>query len=176
MASTSVVDRFKDKHYINWLKVGQALDCLAEGVLPFCKDVVETLHKQLLSDLGPIGQQKCSVGCKAGDIVFLKKPGHSGEKGWTIHCRDNICDKWLAKIVPLLATKQLAWGNSTISEWPVQYWQVAKIFMGSGKDATDADPANTDALGLVQLMINCKEFHSKLDTQNAIEVKFSKQN
>ena len=37
--------------------------------------------------------------------------------------------------------------------------------------ASNVDPHKTDALGLLQLMINCKEFHSLLDTQKAKEIR-----
>ena len=171
MASTSVKDRFTDKHYINWLKCGHGLNCVAEGLTPFCKTVADELHKKLVCKLG---NKQCSAGCTTKRIV--KKLGPNGKKSWTIRCRDNICNKWVDSIVPLIATSQFTWNNSIVSEWPVESWQLAKIFMGSGQDPSNVDPSQTGALGLVQLLINCKEFHFRIDTEKAVAVSFSKQN
>ncbi|KAI0210657.1 hypothetical protein LSAT2_004546 [Lamellibrachia satsuma] len=43
--------------------------------------------------------------------------------------------------------------------WETDYWEIAKVFMEPGKnDPSIAGPADTDAIGLLQLVINCDLF------------------
>lgn len=164
----SVIDRFKKKEYTNWLKCGQALKCVVEGVAHFCKTVVDELHKQLVNDLG---KKQCTAGCDAKKIV--RRSGPHG-KCWTISCNDNVCNQWVEKIVPIIVTSQFEWRNSTIREWPTQSWQVAKIFMAHGQEPANVDPTKTDVIAMMQLMLNCKEFSRHMDTRTATAVSLTK--
>ena len=103
-----------------------------------------------------LGDKTCGAGCDSKDICIKTK----------------LCpDKWMAAIVPEIHTPQRTWKNSITNEWPSEPWQLAKIFMGPGQDPLNVDPQKTDALGLLQLMINCRKFHSLLDTDKAKEVR-----
>ena len=164
MASPTLQDRFSDREYINRVKVDLALNCVARGLTPFCETVIRELHETLKSEHG---KTQCSAGCTAKRIC--KK---HGIKHWSISCLDNICNKWLDGIVPELATSQYTWRNSIVHDWPAEPWQLAKVFMGEGQDLSNIDPDQTDALGLLQLMINCKKFHDRLDKGKAIKVTF----
>ena len=161
MALPTGMDRFKEPQYINWVKLGQALKCVTEGLAPFCKDVIEKFHNTLKEKLG---NKTCNAGCVAKDIRLKKK-------SWSVSCGNNVCNKWLEAIAPQLHTHQCGWENRIVNEWPKECWQIAKVFMGPGQDRSNVDPHKTDALGLLQLMISCTEFHSLLDTQKAKTVR-----
>ncbi|KAI0234989.1 hypothetical protein LSAT2_014618, partial [Lamellibrachia satsuma] len=161
MATPTTMDRFNDQQYINWVKLGQALTCVTKALAPFCKDVIEKWHN---TQKDKLGNTTCNAGCVAKHIRPKKK-------SWSISCGDNVCNKWLEAIAPQLHTHQCGWENSIVNEWPKECWQVAKVFMGPGQDPSNVDPHKTDALGLLQLMINCKLFHSHLDTQKATKVR-----
>lgn len=54
---------------------------------------------------------------------------------------------------------KLCWRNADASRWETDYWEIAKVFMEPGKnDPSIAGPADTDAIGLLQLVINCDLF------------------
>ena len=152
--------RFADKEYVNWVKCSQALVCVAEGLAPFCKDVIEKFHHTLKENLG---EKTCTAGCSAKKI-------YRRNNGWSISCPSDICNKWLDDIAKEIGTLQCAWRNSDVSKWPIEYWQIGKVFMGHGQDSSNVDPHKTDAMGLLQLMINCKKFQSCLDTLKAKKV------
>ena len=52
----------------------------------------------------------------------------------------------------------LCWANANEATWHDKYWEVAKTYMGSGKDESCEGPATTDPIGLLQLIINCNLF------------------
>ena len=74
MASTSagsaVLPRFRDKEYVNWVKVGQALKCTARGLGKFCKDRMIQYHQQLLGLLTL--PRRCPGTC--GYVTFIQHP------------------------------------------------------------------------------------------------------
>ena len=155
------------EEYFNWIKVGIALERVGEGLTDFCKAVVHDFHKDLRLDFG---DTECSDGCTGKEIV--RKFGPPDEKKhWTIDCPNKICNKWLGAIELELATSQCTWENSEITKWSTEPWQLAKVFMACGQQKSNVDPAQTGVLGLLQLMENCKKFHSHFDTQKAEKVR-----
>ena len=61
------------------------------------------------------------------------------------------------------ATRQFCWENTNIDDWPVDYWQLAKVYMSEGKAKSCNTPQSTDPAGILQVMINCKLFGPLLD-------------
>ena len=159
-------DRSNDE-YFNWIKVGKALTYVAEGLTHFCVTVVDEFHEELKLKFG---DTQCSAGCTGKEIV--RKFGPGGRMYWTIDCPDNICNKWLDGTAPELVTPRCRWENSEITEWSTEPWQLAKVFMACDQQKSNVDPAQTGVLGLLQLMKNCRKFHSRLDTQKANKVRY----
>ena len=124
-----------------------ALQMTAKALTPFCVDEMVSFHTTLTTN---IGGNVCHPGCTSDD---LKKKNFK--------CPHNICHKWLADIKAESATPQFSLNNTTVRLWPVKPWQIAKCYMGPGQDATNSDPLQTDPIGKLQLIINCKIFHPK---------------
>ena len=53
--------------------------------------------------------------------------------------------------------------NANISDWPLEPWQMAKVYMDKGQKQASVDPSETDASGILQLMLNCKRFKGIVD-------------
>ena len=72
----------------------------------------------------------------------------------------SVCSQWLAGIVANRSRGgiKLTFNNSNINEWPIEPWQVAKLFMAQGQDPTSVSSNDTDASGILQLLANCKHF------------------
>ena len=156
MSTPRVNVNFTNADYKNWLKVGIALQLTTKAMTPFCKDEIESFHNSLTTS---IGSNVCHAGCITAGIKKKK-----------ITCGSNVCDKWLAAIVPELATRQYSWDNTTVAQWPVDPWQIGKIFMGPGQDATNTNPFQTDPAGILQLTINCRKFHQLINTDKVKKV------
>ena len=144
------VARFRRPEYLNWLKAGMALKCCGEGLVDFCSDVITKFHTTLITQHGP---SKCHFQYNPKTIKYDK-----GIKSWKVNCACGVCNAWLQSIASQLATNQYSWKNTDVNEWPLHPWQLAKVFMGPGKDPTSHDPTDTDTAGLLQLILNCKLF------------------
>ena len=198
MAKSSAKHRFQDKQYLNWIKLGQALILVADGLWPFCDRVIREFHDSLKETLG---DKLCTAKCHANDIIDRTSDGATFNVKWNaeesnegiaegntddheehdtgnkarrryIDCPDDICNKWLDGIYAGLCGDPYYWKNTNVNMWPKQPWQLAKIFMGKGQQPKTYDPAKTDALGLLQLIKNCKLFSDRVDRQAAANVIF----
>ena len=187
MAKSSVPDRFKDKYYLNWIKLGQALVCVGEGLTAYCTQVVEKVHGSLKEK---IGQETCTAGCTSekitkqgsgeGKLDAKNTPSDdtpethgTGEKNrWSIDCSCNICNRWLDGIIAEMGEQRFRWKNTDVRKWPTQPWQLAKIYMGPGRPPSNYAPAKTGVVSLLELIINCNAFDDPSLKQQAYMVMF----
>ena len=201
MTESLVNSRFQDKGYHNWIILGQALLFVAEGLRPFCKRVIDECHGLLKTEIGKHKcSAKCKVketkkSRSNGAIFNVESTAEESDVGtneataegtadgneehdtgtkahWYIECPNDICNKWLDGIIARLFGRPYLWKNSKVEMWPTQSWQLAKIFMGPGQQPSTYNPAKTDALGLLQLIQNCKLFSECVDRQAACKVIF----
>ena len=171
VAPAPVIGQLNDVKYINWLKAAKALQCTVQGLRPFCQGEMNTLHQSLVN---ANGNTTCSVPCPSANIVFDNR-----RCNWSIACPNNVCSQWLAGIVALRVWNRfkLTFDNSSIDEWPIEPWQVAKVFMAHGQQPTSVFSTDTDAAGLLQLLTNCKHFRSTLRNKaDAVSVYFPSEN
>ena len=84
---------------------------------------------------------------------LLKKHGPPCRR-WEIDIAD--CRTW--------DSTNLNWQNSYSRQWQTNAWQLAKIYMSEQK-LSCVNPADTDAAGIVQLLLNCQRFKQRLDTR-----------
>ena len=154
-APPAVIGQLNDVEYINWLKAARAVHRTAEGLRSFCGREMSTFHNSLVTHCG---STQCDMPCTNADIVY------SGGN-WSISCGSSsrVCSQWLARIMA-----NRSWGgitltfdNSNINEWPIEPWQVAKLFMAQGQNLT-VSPNDTDVSGILQLLTNCKHFRVTL--------------
>ncbi|KAI0211061.1 hypothetical protein LSAT2_004145, partial [Lamellibrachia satsuma] len=167
MAMSTLMDRFRDPEYVNWVKLSQALLCVRDGLAPFCEGVIREIHDSLKLKIDPELQDKtCTVGSHKV-VKRLKTPNKKQQ--WFSGCSNNICNAWLDVIVESFPTEWYTWNNCDVSKLPTESWQLAKLCMKKGQVPSNA--AETEPLGLLQLVINCKEFHSCLDKHLAEKVR-----
>ena len=155
-APLPIVGQLNDAEYINWLKATQALNLTMTVLRSFCDAEMKKLHLQLV---GQCGRTQCTGSCSARDVREVRRM-------WTIpSCPTGECSKWLAAIVQerTHSTTRLTVANSEILQWPLQYWQVAKVFMGWGQDPSSVTASDTDASGLLGLIRNCRHFGGVID-------------
>ena len=165
MAKVSAMQRFQDEQYLNWIKLGQALILVGDGLRPFCERVIREFHDSLKENLG---DKQCTAKCHAKDIKVRRSDGTKAR--WYINCPDGICNKWLDGIYAGLCGHPYSWNNTKVEMWPKQPWQLAKIFMGPQQQSSSYNPDETDVLGLLQLIKNCKLFSDCVDRQAAAKV------
>ena len=153
--ASSAVGRFQDDEYKNFLKVGQALECTGKGLAEFCRDTINNFH-------GSLSHGTCQNPSRRKKIEKV-----NGQ--WTIDCQCGVCDLWLHSIEQAAeAHAKLSWANTDARKWSTHPWQLAKVYMGPGKERSSHDPAVTDTAGFLQLIINCKTFNILQATERKV--------
>ena len=158
-----VVGDLNDPEYLNWFKANRALNCVVDALRSVCVDEVNNFHTSLLHAHGPT---ECNASCTC---INIKEPV---KWKWSIYCPNNVCSNWLPDIVAERATPytRLNLTNSTVSQWQSKPWQIAKIYMDPGKDIASVDPADTDAAGIIQLLLNFKRLRKVVDQKKVVKV------
>ena len=153
-APLPIVGQLNDKEYINWLKATQALTLAMTVLRKFCDTEMQTLHGQLVNQCG---STQCSGSCSAQDVT---------KKLTILTCPTGVCSTWLSAIKQKRTqpNTRLIVHNTDINQWPIEYWQVAKLFMNPGQDPASALSSNTDATGILNLIQNCKHFANIIDS------------
>ena len=154
-----VVGLLNDRAYIRWLKATRALNLTVDVLRKFCDIEMKKLHQVLV---GLCGGTPCPGTCSCSDAKYM------GGK-WSINCPNTVCSKWLKEIDVRRAqhSTRLTMSNADIRQWPLQHWQVAKVYMGTGQDPSSVKSSDTDGSGLIQLVRNCKYFAKIVDITKA---------
>ncbi|KAM8850548.1 uncharacterized protein CXorf38 homolog [Spinachia spinachia] len=138
--------RLNDGGYKNWVKAGQCLFLLREGLLPLTTQHARAFHGDLLNR-----------------NTQLKKPCQSSlcmPKGNMFSPTCRLCAEWRTEILRHCRHPDatLNWDNCVPPKWRSDYWEVAKAFMprgqGKGKGAE-----HCDAAALLNLINHCDCFH-----------------
>ena len=81
------------------------------------------------------------------------------------------CAKW-RNVILSKCTKGTSpcWQNTDMYEWKTGPWEIAKVFMKSGQQASMAGAADTDPIGLLQLVLNCQLFTECISNRQSFEV------
>lgn len=145
-----VVGDLNDPKYVNWYKTNRVLNLTIEVLRPVCLAEMRSFHSSLLQKYT---SASCGKPCTHSDI-------HGNWRKLSISCPSNVCSKWLPDLVKERMTNltRLTWQNSDFSQWQTQPWQLAKVYMDHGQDIACVNPTDTDAAGIVQLLLNCKRF------------------
>ena len=154
-----VVGLLNDPAYIRWLKATRALDLTVDVLRNFCDIEMKKLHRVLVIKGGGT---PCIGTCSFSDAQCVW-----GD--WSITCPNGVCSKWLIEINQMRTrtSTKLTMKNADIRQWPVQYWQVAKVYMGQGQVRSSVKSSDTDGSGLIQLVSNCKHFAKTVDKAKA---------
>ena len=86
----------------------------------------------------------------------------------------NVCAKrrgeWKKDIISQLTPRTVpCWKNTDKSKWETDAWEIAKVFMGPGQGAFRAGAADTDPIGLLQLVLNCQLFTSCISNRQSFD-------
>ncbi|KAL3857953.1 hypothetical protein ACJMK2_012578 [Sinanodonta woodiana] len=160
----SIPTRFSDGQYKNWLKCSLSLIMMKETLHEYTHNAVKQLHGNMTQNISSISfasstSNQCGS-CSSKNIRLTENP-----RKWSISCNNNICDKWLQRILAFHEephNRNINWKNADISQWPVDCYQVAKIFMPKGQDKTVKMPDDLDAPAILSLFKYCNWFRKDL--------------
>ncbi len=149
MADEEWKKRLNDSGYKNWLKVSLALIESKEALHDFTKKVIDAIHNDIKTRLGP-------GTCTGTSACNTRKGGATGKEPTCPNCA-----QWVTEIKNN-RSGLLHWKNADPTKWHNLPWEIAKCFMNAqGSKATAASvtgPEKTDLSGMLNVLVNCKEF------------------
>lgn len=150
MSLSELQKRWQSENYKNYLKVIEALLYLRDGLGPFSKHIISEFQSEMLTNHN-IGRKECKRNtCTAKNV----------KKG-KLQCSD-ICSKLLVDILnahkSCKSPQNVYWDNSEIRKWPVDAWEIAKVYMGRGQKGDNNGPQKSDSAAILQLLTNCRRY------------------
>ncbi|XP_060566464.1 uncharacterized protein LOC132725378 isoform X2 [Ruditapes philippinarum] len=167
--------------YRQWVKAGLGLGYLKDGLVPFCNDIADQQHKDILQNIRSTKSLPSIVTCGSCQVETLK-PDHKpvgnaknrvcplGQvkcsccfKGKNA-CPNNICGAIYDFIVQHHSSTPPApnWKNSDALQWVTDPWSICKCFINAPGYEQKQSAGETDCTGLLHLMINNQYFHSHI--------------
>ncbi|XP_060567863.1 uncharacterized protein LOC132726549 [Ruditapes philippinarum] len=174
--------QLEKEKYRQWVKAGLGLGYLKEGLVPFCNDIADQQHKDILQNIRSRKSLSSTVTCGICRVETLKPdhkpvPGNAGNKvcplgqvkcncccKGKIACPNNICGAIYDFIVHHHASTPPApnWKNSDAQQWLTDPWSICKCFINVPGYEQKQSAGETDCTGLLHLMINNQYFHSHI--------------
>ncbi|XP_060575296.1 uncharacterized protein CXorf38 homolog [Ruditapes philippinarum] len=174
--------QLEKEKYRQWVKAGLGLGYLKEGLAPFCNDIADLQHKDILQNIRSTKSLPSTVTCGGCQVETLKPdhkpvPGNAGNKvcplgqvkcsccfKGKIACPNNICGAIYDFIVQHHASTPPApnWKNSDALQWVTDPWSICKCFINAPGYEQKQSAGETDCTGLLHLMINNQYFHSHI--------------
>ncbi|XP_060575488.1 uncharacterized protein LOC132732965 [Ruditapes philippinarum] len=173
--------QLEKEKYRQWVKAGLGLGYLKEGLVPFCNDIADQQHKDILQNIRSTKSLTSTVTC-GGCRVETLKPDHKpvgnaknrvcplGQvkcsccfKG-KIACPNNICGAIYDFIVQHHSSSPPApnWKNTDAQQWMTDPWSICKCFINAPGYEDKTSAGETDCTGLLILMMNNQYFHSHI--------------
>ncbi|XP_060563142.1 uncharacterized protein LOC132722637 isoform X2 [Ruditapes philippinarum] len=174
--------QLEKKNYRQWVKAGLGLGYLKEGLVPFCNDIADQQHKDILQNIRSTKSLPSNATCGSCQVDTLKpdhKPaGNAGNKvcplgqvrcsccftkGKTA-CPNKICGAIYDYIVQHHASSPPApnWKNSDAQQWSTDPWSICQCFINAPGYGQKKSASETDCTGLLHLLINNQYFHSHI--------------
>ncbi|XP_053373689.1 uncharacterized protein LOC128546662 [Mercenaria mercenaria] len=156
-------DKIKVKPYRNWVRGALGLFYLQKGLYPFTDSAVKAEHSKIVQKLLPC------TGCAIENILPAHAKGKvciqknkakcNCRKGTNRSCA--TCSKIYDDIVLLHRFREPHWVTDC-STWYTDHWQFAKCFLTTTSKGSSNTAAETDASGLLSIIINGEFFQSNI--------------
>ena len=165
--------------YRQWVKAGLGLGYLKAGLAPFCHEITNQHHKDILDNIKHSKSLPATVTCgmcqyrtlKPDHVQLGKKVCPYGQVNCNCcfpngknACPSGICGAIYDDIIRSHASIPPApnWKNTNSQLWAVDPWSIAKCFINApGYDQKTA-AADTDCSGLLHVIMNNKYFHNHI--------------
>ncbi|XP_060565646.1 uncharacterized protein LOC132724722 [Ruditapes philippinarum] len=174
--------QLEKEKYRQWVKAGLGLGYLKEGLVPFCNDIADQQHKDILQNIRSTKLLPSTVTCGGCQVETLKPdhkpvPGNAGNKvcplgqvkcsccfKGKIACPNNICGAIYDYIVQHHASSPPSpnWKNSDAQQWVTDPWSICKCFINAPGYEQKQSAGETDCTGLLHLMINNQYVHNHI--------------
>ena len=152
----SVLDRFKDKEYINWLKGTLCLQYTKEGLEDFVDRTSVEYHGSITRQI--LQAYQCPNQC---DIEKFRSD--------KFQCPGGMCND-LKTTLQVPSTER--WRNTTIEGIKTSPNELAKLYMPVFCSKQYDGPKTADCTAILNLMYDCPFFWGKIDNSALVEQVF----
>lgn len=131
--------------YKNWMKAGICLEILKSALQGYIETEMKTFHRQIIAEISPSARHIPGYQCRIQGKQFQPT------------CP--VCIEWMDHILHHHRNRngEIHWGNCNPLRWPIDYWEVAKVFLPRGKTKSEG-PHDCDAAALLNLINFCDHF------------------
>ncbi|KAH3795542.1 hypothetical protein DPMN_149096 [Dreissena polymorpha] len=174
---TSLADIFSEQERTNWLKAQLALYITRSALEKFVDEEIKNIHACIFQSVRsrfnlPL-TATCTSCCTANLLRcptkdVCKKNGqtcvsmHDSPSKQPRTCSINICDAVRDEIIKYHRYGKPSWLNTSAEQWASNHWQIAKCFLPREGYNVMKTAKETDFNGIVNVMLNCKHFDSKM--------------
>jgi hypothetical protein len=155
----------------NWIKNGVVLVLTKEGLQDIVANEITNFHDELYRDKNT--KTKITTPCKTCLTENVVKCSSKNKicrfyqrKCVNVHktCPLGVCQNVRAGIEDAHRFNRPSWKNTDARQWSDAPWQIAKCFMSTDGYDSSLSAAETDFNGIINVIINCKRFDSKVQT------------
>ncbi|XP_060551404.1 uncharacterized protein LOC132712979 [Ruditapes philippinarum] len=155
----------------NWIKNGVVLVLTKEGLQDIVANEITNFHDELYRD--KTTKTKITTPCKTCLTENVVKCSSKNKicrfyqrKCVNVHktCPFGVCQNVRDGIEDAHRFNRPSWKNTDARQWSDAPWQIAKCFMSTDGYESSLSAAETDFNGIINVIINCKRFDSKVQT------------
>ncbi|XP_077337002.1 uncharacterized protein CXorf38 homolog [Lithobates pipiens] len=145
MALPNLLLRLNCREYKNWMKAGLCLQILQSRLQGYIDSEMQRFHRQIIAGISPTAKRRPRCQCRSQGKQFQPS------------CP--VCMEWKDRILHHHKNRngEIHWGNCNPSLWPIDYWEVAKVFLPRGHTKSKG-PHECDAAALLNLINFCDHF------------------
>ena len=182
--------QLKNPKYRSWVKAGLGLKYVKEGLEPFCNDIVNQQHTDILDNvkrkhgLTTVTCGTCNLRTLQPDHVRIKHAGCPLQqkdcncqypKG-KILCPNNVCGAIYDEVINLHSSRPPCpnWKNTDVGLWCSDPWAIAKCFINAPGYSQKSTASELDTTALLHVLINNRGLHTHLSTMITGSDAFSK--
>ncbi|KAH3850429.1 uncharacterized protein DDB_G0273453/DDB_G0273565-like [Dreissena polymorpha] len=172
----SLTNVFSEKERANWLKAWLAVVITKSGLEQFSENEAKTVHANIYNNVWLSNQAPAAcTGCHTANLLKCPTPGickrgahntcrtmHDSAEKQPRPCPSNVCNKVRDEIVKQHKFANPSWKNTTAKKWANHPWQIAKAYLPPDGYAEEVSVQDTNFIGIISFMMNCKHFENKL--------------
>ncbi|XP_053381538.1 uncharacterized protein LOC123557479 [Mercenaria mercenaria] len=165
----------EDPLYKNWVRSALSLKYLKHGIHSFVDRIAKQHHKDLLfgyrKDTGCAAKSCCECTSenllpdhpRNGCIQKFRSKCFCNNTGGRRKCPNHFCSRFYDLIVRAHDERNPIWANTDPARWFGDHWATSQCFLGTTGYSDKHTAVETDASGLLSIILNNIELRSHLD-------------
>ncbi|XP_052821110.1 uncharacterized protein LOC128246747 isoform X1 [Mya arenaria] len=168
-------DMLREKEAQNWVKAALALNITKEGLQDFVDGVLIDVHQDIYSTVRTskvLPPGTACAQCFTENVLKCPTRGictspkncrfHNSHQKMYAPCPNGICEGVRDEIIQHHMFSGPSWKNTNADKWCTSHWEIGKCFLPPDGYKTVSSINDSDFNGVISVMMNCKDFQTKL--------------